>query len=224
MFISDAMMVGAAGVIALHHNAKAGTVLLGAHLAQRVVLPRLDPAWWATPVLDLLVAVAGVRAGYAAFDSIYYSRSSALLIAASIVTQCNTDGFTAALLTAWFNNITACSPSLVRDVGAEIERLIVSFQTAAEEHRAAHVAGNEDKARAILDRVAPLRCRGAAAADAEVAAAAAAECSICLGEIDPNLLHRRLPCGHAFHPACVDAWFSIYSNPACPLCRRQIQS
>ncbi|XP_006646449.1 RING-H2 finger protein ATL66 [Oryza brachyantha] len=45
-----------------------------------------------------------------------------------------------------------------------------------------------------------------------------AQCSICLGEFEEGEKVRSLPpCGHGFHPGCVDAW--LLSRPSCPLCR-----
>lgn len=47
---------------------------------------------------------------------------------------------------------------------------------------------------------------------------AAAECSICIVELVAGDKVKALPpCGHCFHPDCVDAW--LRSQPSCPLCR-----
>jgi hypothetical protein len=43
-------------------------------------------------------------------------------------------------------------------------------------------------------------------------------CSICL-EVDIGPW-ARLPCGHVFHPNCIDRWISI--NRSCPCCRRGV--
>nr|CAB3450081.1 unnamed protein product [Digitaria exilis] len=49
-------------------------------------------------------------------------------------------------------------------------------------------------------------------------AAAAAECAVCLGELEDGEEARFLPrCGHGFHAECVDTWLS--SHTTCPLCR-----
>ncbi|KAM0847182.1 hypothetical protein ACQ4PT_055174 [Festuca glaucescens] len=46
----------------------------------------------------------------------------------------------------------------------------------------------------------------------------AAQCSICLGEFEEGEQVKALPpCGHRFHPDCVDAW--LRSRATCPLCR-----
>ncbi|XP_044962582.1 RING-H2 finger protein ATL66-like [Hordeum vulgare subsp. vulgare] len=49
-------------------------------------------------------------------------------------------------------------------------------------------------------------------------AAAAVECSICISALVAGEKVKALPpCGHCFHPECVDAW--LRSQPSCPLCR-----
>uniref|UniRef100_A0ACD5W4E8 Uncharacterized protein n=1 Tax=Avena sativa TaxID=4498 RepID=A0ACD5W4E8_AVESA len=46
----------------------------------------------------------------------------------------------------------------------------------------------------------------------------AAQCPICLGEFEDGEEVKALPpCGHRFHPECVDVW--LLSRPSCPLCR-----
>lgn len=46
----------------------------------------------------------------------------------------------------------------------------------------------------------------------------AAECSICISALVAGDKVKALPpCGHCFHPECVDAW--LRSQPSCPLCR-----
>lgn len=42
-------------------------------------------------------------------------------------------------------------------------------------------------------------------------------CSICLEQFEPDTNVKKLPCGHVFHPICVDIWFEVSSR--CPLCR-----
>uniref|UniRef100_A0ACD5U2N5 Uncharacterized protein n=1 Tax=Avena sativa TaxID=4498 RepID=A0ACD5U2N5_AVESA len=45
-----------------------------------------------------------------------------------------------------------------------------------------------------------------------------AECSICISALVAGDKVKALPpCGHCFHPDCVDAW--LRSHPSCPLCR-----
>ncbi|KAG2659139.1 hypothetical protein PVAP13_1KG334700 [Panicum virgatum] len=46
----------------------------------------------------------------------------------------------------------------------------------------------------------------------------AAECAVCLAELEDGEEARFLPrCGHGFHAACVDTWLA--SHTTCPLCR-----
>uniref|UniRef100_A0ACD5T9P6 Uncharacterized protein n=1 Tax=Avena sativa TaxID=4498 RepID=A0ACD5T9P6_AVESA len=52
----------------------------------------------------------------------------------------------------------------------------------------------------------------------EEQAAVEAECSICISALAAGDKVKALPpCGHCFHPDCVDAW--LRSHPSCPLCR-----
>uniref|UniRef100_A0ACD5U1Z7 Uncharacterized protein n=1 Tax=Avena sativa TaxID=4498 RepID=A0ACD5U1Z7_AVESA len=45
-----------------------------------------------------------------------------------------------------------------------------------------------------------------------------AECSICISALAAGDKVKALPpCGHCFHPDCVDAW--LRSHASCPLCR-----
>ena len=44
------------------------------------------------------------------------------------------------------------------------------------------------------------------------------ECGVCLEAFAEGDRLRRLPCGHAYHCACVDtAWFATHNT--CPTCR-----
>ena len=43
-------------------------------------------------------------------------------------------------------------------------------------------------------------------------------CSVCLGEYEVNERVKWLPpCGHEFHEACIDLWFTNHTT--CPMCR-----
>ncbi|KAF0923824.1 hypothetical protein E2562_007687 [Oryza meyeriana var. granulata] len=56
-------------------------------------------------------------------------------------------------------------------------------------------------------------CRGGGEEDEQ-----AAQCSICISALVAGEKVKALPpCGHCFHPDCVDAW--LRSQPSCPLCR-----
>ncbi|KXS12851.1 hypothetical protein M427DRAFT_34471 [Gonapodya prolifera JEL478] len=47
-------------------------------------------------------------------------------------------------------------------------------------------------------------------------------CSICLDALSsPGCVIRSLPCGHAFHAVCVDAWLVEWRG-VCPLCRMDV--
>ncbi|MQL96170.1 hypothetical protein Taro_028846 [Colocasia esculenta] len=54
----------------------------------------------------------------------------------------------------------------------------------------------------------------------ESAAAAAAECAVCLCALEEGEVARLLPnCGHLFHVGCIDAWLATRST--CPVCRAE---
>lgn len=48
-------------------------------------------------------------------------------------------------------------------------------------------------------------------------------CVVCLDKYEKDTLVRRLPCGHVFHPECIDTWFEnrlkYQYQPSCPSCR-----
>ncbi|KAG5448628.1 hypothetical protein CSKR_104055 [Clonorchis sinensis] len=48
------------------------------------------------------------------------------------------------------------------------------------------------------------------------------ECEICLTEYRNKDQLRHLPCGHAFHKKCIDAWFNESST--CPKCRAGVRT
>jgi hypothetical protein len=51
-------------------------------------------------------------------------------------------------------------------------------------------------------------------------------CSICLNDFINGDLISRLPCGHVFHPHCIQSWISRGTESAdtctCPVCRRHV--
>lgn len=52
------------------------------------------------------------------------------------------------------------------------------------------------------------------------AADVAEQCSICITHYAESEHMRELPCAHAFHCDCIDAWLRV--NASCPLCRTSI--
>lgn len=42
------------------------------------------------------------------------------------------------------------------------------------------------------------------------------ECSVCIEELTEDDTYRSLPCGHYFHPDCIDPW--LEQNVTCPMC------
>lgn len=46
-------------------------------------------------------------------------------------------------------------------------------------------------------------------------------CSICTDEFNMGEESRKLPCGHVFHPACIDKWIAS-GKETCPNCRHNI--
>ncbi len=50
----------------------------------------------------------------------------------------------------------------------------------------------------------------------------ASECAICLEEFGEGMGVRRVPCGHEFHPGCIDPWL-LTKKRKCPVCRKLIE-
>ncbi|TVU08680.1 hypothetical protein EJB05_42091, partial [Eragrostis curvula] len=49
-----------------------------------------------------------------------------------------------------------------------------------------------------------------------------AQCSVCLGAVQPGEKVRRLPlCKHLYHVECIDMWLA--SHTTCPLCRADVE-
>ena len=47
-------------------------------------------------------------------------------------------------------------------------------------------------------------------------------CSICLSDVDATIDCKMVPCGHVFHPLCIQTWLSQKSE--CPMCRSSVSS
>ena len=47
-------------------------------------------------------------------------------------------------------------------------------------------------------------------------------CAICVDDFKEKVEVRELPCGHIFHPECIDEWLSNYSS-MCPLCKDNLR-
>ncbi|CAN6216685.1 unnamed protein product [Urochloa humidicola] len=49
-----------------------------------------------------------------------------------------------------------------------------------------------------------------------------AQCSVCLGAVQPGEMVRRLPiCKHLYHVECIDMWLA--SHTTCPVCRSDVE-
>ena len=50
----------------------------------------------------------------------------------------------------------------------------------------------------------------------------AAQCSVCLGAVQPGEMVRQLPmCKHLYHAECIDLWLA--SHATCPICRSGVE-
>ena len=43
-------------------------------------------------------------------------------------------------------------------------------------------------------------------------------CAVCLQDVEKGEMTSRLPCSHAYHPHCINAWMANHNT--CPICRR----
>jgi len=127
----------------------------------------------------------------------------------------------------WLLNSTFCEPCpgiyrlclgiILASVGRLIATLLLfyrSFQSVEEEDsQMSPVPKGAEQA--LIDLI-PLErgCSCSSGADAE-------SCAVCLNDFEDGDVMRRLPCGHAFHCACVDNW--LKRNKACPLCRQDVE-
>jgi Ring finger domain len=82
--------------------------------------------------------------------------------------------------------------------------------------RAPEVAG---LSLAQIDEAAPCMLSPAATAGAD-GADSGVICSICLDEVEGSSPQRALPCGHAFHPDCIQLWLPRANR--CPQCQAEV--
>lgn len=47
-------------------------------------------------------------------------------------------------------------------------------------------------------------------------------CAICLDGVEEAQTYKVLPCDHAFHASCIDAW--LRKQACCPVCKRELPS
>lgn len=68
----------------------------------------------------------------------------------------------------------------------------------------------------------PSSASGSAGTGTTSVAVVAADCAVCLSELEDGEKVRALPgCGHVFHVDCVDAW--LRSRTTCPVCRAEVR-
>jgi hypothetical protein len=48
------------------------------------------------------------------------------------------------------------------------------------------------------------------------------KCPICWEDFTTRITVKELPCGHIFHPNCIDEWLKGY-NLMCPYCKKDIR-
>lgn len=87
----------------------------------------------------------------------------------------------------------------------------------------AHAAREETKEESNLETAAGPGPGPSAAAVATTDPEEGLMCSICTEEFEKGQDIRLLPCGHQFHPACVDPWLLDVSG-TCPLCRIDLRT
>lgn len=56
----------------------------------------------------------------------------------------------------------------------------------------------------------------------KVTAGSEPTCSICLVDMQENVLVRKLSCNHIFHSNCVDQWLEQSERSTCPHCRQAV--
>lgn len=47
------------------------------------------------------------------------------------------------------------------------------------------------------------------------------QCTVCRAEFEKKHSVKVLPCGHVYHPECIDQWLRI--SKKCPVCSREAQ-
>jgi hypothetical protein len=79
----------------------------------------------------------------------------------------------------------------------------------AEREEAAQLRDNKYIVAAMMHCSPSMRCR-------KDGGAVGSECAVCIEDLAEDDTYRRLPCGHFFHPQCVDPW--LENNVTCPMC------
>lgn len=94
-----------------------------------------------------------------------------------------------------------------------VRSLALQFSTAVE---TGHQMVNQTE---TIEAMAPLRCKGM---HNILPQNHPDTCAVCMDEFKADTLHRVLPCKHAFHAPCIDAW--LMQNMTCPICRGRLNT
>lgn len=223
--LCDAAVLGSAAYFWTRHPFHA-TVIAGVHGFERCVLPALAaPNFKSRVVLfaHMVMSAAAARSAFLMMDTQFLCTETVACLVAAAIVRARAEAFQSSLAWSCFIDIVNMHPDLVGQLVRELHRILALVSDRVDAEQASSREAMTQAAREALDLHAPLRCNGNSSdGDPPIVGEGEPQCSICLEDIDRQLLHRRLPCGHAFHPECVDGWFSIYANPTCPICKRLV--